>query len=164
MKEQHCYVALDPATEAAETVTYQIPGGKNVSLTDERWRCPEALFNPSLVGMESMGVAGLVWESISKCDIDARKALLSNVVLSGGSTMFPGFTERLSKDLQSYAPTASKANIRVVSSKDQKFAVWSGAQVFASLRSMQEDQWMTIEDYDEYGVSFIHDKIAVKYS
>jgi len=164
MKEKHCYCALDPASEFAETVTYELPGGRRVPLTDERWKCPEALFNPSLVGLESMGVAGLVWESISRCDIDVRKTLLSNVVLSGGSTMFPGFTERLTKELRGFAPTASQANIRVVQSKEQKFAVWSGAQVFASLRSMQEEQWMTIEDYDEYGVSFIHDKIAVRYS
>merc|ERR1740121_801568 len=61
MKEQHCYVALDPSTEAADKIDYQIPGGKLVSLTDERWRCPEALFNPSLVGLEAMGVGGLVW-------------------------------------------------------------------------------------------------------
>lgn len=163
MKERHCYCALDPASEFAETVVYSLPGGREVPLTDERWKCPEALFNPSLVGLESLGVAGLVWESISRCDIDVRKTLLSNVVLSGGSTMFPGFSERLTKELRGYAPTASQANIRVVQSKDQKYAVWSGAQVFASLRSMQEEQWMTIEDYDEYGVSFIHDKIAVKY-
>jgi len=163
MKERHCYCATDPASEFAETVVYKLPGGREVSLTDERWKCPEALFTPSLVGLESMGVAGLVWESISRCDIDVRKTLLSNIVLSGGSTMFPGFSERLTRDLRSFAPTASQANIRVVQSKDQKFAVWSGAQVFASLRSMQEEQWMTIEDYDEYGVSFIHDKIAVRY-
>mmetsp|Transcript_84057 Transcript_84057/g.186602 ORF Transcript_84057/g.186602 Transcript_84057/m.186602 type:complete len:389 (-) Transcript_84057:79-1245(-) len=164
MKEKHCYVALDPTSEFAETVHYTMPDGKSIALTDERWKCPEALFSPSMVGIESMGVAGLVWESISRCDIDVRKMLLSNIVLSGGSTMFPGFLERLTKDLRGFAPTASQSNIRVVQSKDQKNAVWSGAQVFASLRSMQEDQWMTIEDYDEYGASFIHDKIAVKYS
>jgi actin beta/gamma 1 len=164
MKEQHCYVAMDPTAEFAESVDYRIPGEKPVTLTDERWKCPEALFTPSMVGLESVGVAGLVWESITRCDIDLRKMLLSNVVLSGGSTMFPGFGERLAKDLRGFAPTASQAHVRVVQSKDQKLAVWSGAQVFANLRSMQEDQWMTIEDYDEYGVSFIHDKIAVKYS
>lgn len=164
MKEKHCYCAVEPASEFAETVVYTLPDGREVPLTDERWKCPEALFHPSLVGLESMGVAGLVWESISRCDIDVRKTLLSNVVLSGGSTMFPGFSERLTKELRGYAPTASQANIRVVQSKDQKYAVWSGAQVFASLRSMQEEQWMTIEDYDEYGVSFIHDKIAVRYT
>lgn len=166
MKEKHCYCALDPSAEFAETVKYKLPDGREVPLTDERWRAPEALFNPSMVGLESetYGVAGMVWDSISRCDIDIRRTLLSNIILSGGSTMFPNFSDRLAKELRMLAPTASQANIRVVSSKDQKFAVWTGAQVFASLRAMQEDQWVTMEDYDEYGVSFIHDKIAVKYS
>jgi len=164
MKEQHCYCALDPSKEWAEAVTYKLPDGKEVQLVDERWKCPEAMFNPSMVGSESLGVAGLVWESISRCDIDVRKTLLSNVILSGGSTMFPGYTERLTRELRSYAPTASQASIRVVQSKDHKYAVWCGAQVFASLRDMQEDQWMTFEDYDEYGASFIHNQITVKYA
>mmetsp|Transcript_78987 Transcript_78987/g.209748 ORF Transcript_78987/g.209748 Transcript_78987/m.209748 type:complete len:390 (-) Transcript_78987:82-1251(-) len=163
MKEKHCYVASDPAAEFADKRVYKLPSGREVTLENERWKCPEALFQPSLVGLESPGVAGIVWESISRCDIDIRKNLLSNVVLSGGSTMFPGFRERLTKELRGYAPTASQATIRVLDSKDQKSAVWSGAQVFASLRSMQEEQWMTIDDYDEVGVSFIHDKIAVRY-
>jgi len=164
MKENHCYCALDPSKEWADTVNYTLPDGREVALTDERWKCPEALFNPSIVGLESLGIGGLVWESISRCDIDVRKTLLSNVVLSGGSTMFPGFSERLTRELKGYAPTASQANIRVVSGKDQANAVWTGGQVFATLRSMQEEQWMTYEDYDEYGANFIHDKIAVKYS
>lgn len=163
MKEKHCYVCLDPTAEYPETVEHTLPDGRAIPLSDERWKCPEALFNPTLVGIESLGVAGLVWESIAKCEIDLRKTLFSNVVLSGGSTMFRGFQSRLAKELRSYAPSASQGCIRVVASKDQMFAVWSGAQVFASLRAMQEDQWMTFEDYDEYGASFIHDKIAVRY-
>jgi len=164
MKEDLCYVAMDANAEFADSATYTMPDGNVISLADERWKCPEALFNPSLVGLESVGVAGLVWESVSKCEIDLRKNLLTNVVLSGGSTMFKGFRDRLSKELRNYAPTAVQANIRVVPSKDQIFAVWSGAQVSASLRSMQEEQWMTCDDFDEYGASFIHDKIAVKYN
>jgi len=164
MKERYCYTALDPSSEYADQVSHTLPDGRVISLGDERWRCPEALFNPSMVGLESQGVAGLVWESISACSVDIRKTLLSNVILSGGSTMFPGFSERLTKELRSLAPTATQANIRIVQSKDQQFAVWSGAQVFASLKSMQEDQWMTYEDWEEYGAGFIHDKILVKYS
>merc|ERR1712060_7971 len=106
----------------------------------------------------------MVWNSVSRCDIDVRRTLLSNVVLSGGSTMFTGFTERLTKELRIQAPTAVQAGIRVVSPRDQKNAVWSGAQVFASLRSMQEDQWISIEDYYEYGAPFIHERMAVRYS
>jgi len=164
MKEKHCYCAIDPAKEWAESINYKLPDGREIALTDERWKCPEALFNPSIIGLESLGIGGLVWESISRCEIDIRKTMLSNVILSGGSTMFPGFSDRLNRELRGYAPTASQANIRIVQSKDQKHAVWTGAQVFATLRSMQEDQWMTYEDYDEYGANFIHDKIAVKYN
>jgi len=164
MKEQLCYVALEPDKEIAEQKDFRMPDGRKVELNDERWKCPEALFTPALMGLESMGVGGLVWDSISRCDLDLRKTLLSNVVLSGGSTMFPGFSERLAKELKSFAPMAAQADIRVLKSKDQTNAVWSGGQVFASLRSIQEETWMTYEDYEEYGASLMHDKIAVKYS
>jgi actin beta/gamma 1 len=164
MKEKHCYVALDPAKEIAEAVDYTLPDGRVVNLQDERWKCPEALFNPSIIGVEALGIGATVWESISRCEIDVRKTLQSNIVLSGGSTTFPGFADRLQREIRGFAPTAAAANIRVVQSANQKHAVWTGAQVFATLRSMQEDQWMSIEDYDECGASFIHDKIAVKYS
>lgn len=165
MKEKLCYCAQDPTSEFAEGATYRMPDGRELTLTEERWKCPEALFNPSMVGLESFGVAGLVWESISRCEIDLRKQLLSNVVLSGGSTMFRGFTERLTSELRGSAPVASRQDIRVVqaNNKDQKNAVWTGGQVYATLRSMQEDMWMYYEDYEEHGASYIHDKISVKY-
>merc|ERR1712224_727237 len=108
---------MDPSTEFAEPVTYTMPDGKKISLGDERWKCPEALFSPALCGLESQGVAGIVWDSITKCDIDLRKTLLSNVVLSGGSTMFPSFQERLRKELKNLAPSATQANIRIVPCK-----------------------------------------------
>ncbi|CAJ1434055.1 unnamed protein product [Effrenium voratum] len=164
MKEQLCYVALEPSSEIAEERRFQLPNGPSISLQDERWKCPEALFNPSLVGLECAGVAGMVWDSIARCDVDVRKTLLSNVVLSGGCTMFPGFSERLSKELRGYAPVAAQCDIRVLKSKDQISAVWTGGQVSASLREMQEDLWMTLEDYEEYGASLMHDKVAVKYN
>lgn len=165
MKEQHCYVALDPSTEVAERERYTLPDGSTVVLRDERWRTPEALFNPSIVGQEadSPGVAGMVWDSIQGCDIDLRRQLLSNVVLSGGSTMFPGFAERLTRELRYCAPTATQAGIRVVSSAEQRYAVWSGAQVFAGLKSMQEDQWMHYQDYEEHGAALIHDRILIRH-
>jgi len=165
MKEKHCYCALDPTLEYAEPVQVVLPDGREVTLEDERWKCPEALFNPSIGGMESIGVAGLVWESVSKCDIHTRRSLLSNIVLSGGSTMFRGFAERLTSDLRDRAPTAAQADIKIVPPQDRHdFAVWNGAQVFAELRHIQPGQWMTCEDYDEFGASYIHDKISVRFS
>eukprot|EP00933_Yihiella_yeosuensis_P006283 TRINITY_DN11097_c1_g1_i3.p1 TRINITY_DN11097_c1_g1~~TRINITY_DN11097_c1_g1_i3.p1 ORF type:complete len:340 (+),score=68.95 TRINITY_DN11097_c1_g1_i3:168-1187(+) len=84
LKEEKSYVAFNPESEFAEPASFKLPGRRGeITITDERWKCPEALFNPSMCGVESMGVAGLVWESISNCPIDLSKQLLSNVVLSG---------------------------------------------------------------------------------
>lgn len=163
MKEKCCYCALDPKTERAQSVTYKLPDKRKIVVEDERWRCPEALFSPGMAGLESPGVSSLVWETISNCDMDVRRNLLSNVVLSGGSTEFPGFAERLTKELKEKAPSAAQANVKVLA-KDQKFAVWIGGQVFASFRGIQDEQWMTMEDYEENGAGFIHQKIAVKFS
>merc|ERR1712039_530264 len=107
------------------------------------------------------GVGGLVWDSIAKCEIDLRKEMLSNVILSGGSTMFPGFSQRLSKELKMCAPAS--ARVRVIGSERQDFAAWKGGKVLADLRSIDTSLWMTREDYDEYGADLVHDKICLKY-
>lgn len=164
MKEQHCYVALN-SEEEAEPVKHKLPDGREVTLKDERWHATEALFNPAAGGLDSenMGCHTMVWDTVQKCEMDTRRTLLSNVVIAGGSTMFPNFAERLTKELKAYVPSKMQTGIRVVAGKNPQNTVWIGGQIFASLRAMQEDQWITIEDYDERGVGFIHEKIAVKY-
>lgn len=162
MKEQYCFVLQDPSLEQADCVSHALPDGRIIPLGNMRWRCPEVLFNPSLVGLESQGVAGLVWESVEACEIDTRKDLLSKVILSGGTTMFPGFAERLTRELQSFAPARSR--IGIAQSENQQYAVWNGAKVIADLQELQEDQWMTrdeYDEYDEYGKSFIHNRMML---
>jgi hypothetical protein len=67
-----------------------------ITIGNERFRCPEVLFNPSMVGMEANGIHDTTFNSIMKCDVDIRKDLYSNIVLSGGTTMFPGTAQRSS--------------------------------------------------------------------
>lgn len=165
IKEQHCYVSQDPSEENAEAVEHTLPDGRKVTLKDERWQATEGLFNPAAGGLESenMGCASMVWDTVAKCELDTRRTLLSNIVIAGGSTMFPGFADRLSKEVKAFAPSGIQTGVRVVQGKNPQNTVWIGGQIFASLRAMQEDQWVTIEDYDERGVGYIHEKIAVKY-
>ena len=40
--------------------------------------------------MEAPGVHEQLYNSIQKCDIDIRRDMYSNIVLSGGTTMYPG--------------------------------------------------------------------------
>merc|ERR1711955_167570 len=70
--------------------TYELPDGQVITVGNERFRCPEALFQPQFLGLESVGIHETTYNSIMKCDVDIRKDLYANVVLSGGSTMYPG--------------------------------------------------------------------------
>ena len=92
IKENLCYVSdnyeRDIATNDAVEMSYTLPDGQEISLGNDSFRCPEVLFQPSLCGMESHGVHKLTYNTIMKCDIDIRKDLFRNIVLSGGSTMF----------------------------------------------------------------------------
>jgi hypothetical protein len=87
------------------------PGSQVITIGNERFRCPEVLFSPSMVGMEANGIHDTTFNSIMKCDVDIRKDLYSNIVLSGGTTMFPGIADRMSKEITALAPSAMKIKV-----------------------------------------------------
>lgn len=82
-----------------------------ITIGSERFRCPEVLFTPSLVGMEAQGIDDTAFNSIMKCDVDIRKDLYGNVVLSGGTTMFPGIADRMYKEITAHAPSSMKVDL-----------------------------------------------------
>merc|ERR1711874_276047 len=95
VKEKLSYIALDFDTEMKESQessdkekTYELPDGNIITVGAERFRCPEVLFQPSFIGKEASGIHDTTFQSIMKCDVDVRKDLYANVVLSGGTTMF----------------------------------------------------------------------------
>ena len=90
-----------------------------------------------------------------KCDVDIRRDLYANCVLSGGCTMFPGIKDRITASLQFLAPPSIK--IKVIAPPERQYSVWIGGSILASLSTF-EDMWITDEEYDEFGSSIIHRK------
>jgi actin len=164
IKEKLTYVSLDYDQELKESqkssskdAQYEMPDGNTITIGSERFRCPEVLFKPSMIGKEFPGIHEQCYNSIMKSDIDVRKDLYSNIVLSGGTTMFPGLPERLTKEVQKLAPSSMSSKVKVIAVPERKYSVWIGGSILSSLSNFQT-MWITKAEYDDSGPQIVHRK------
>jgi actin len=163
IKEKTCFVAVDydAAIKQAQDsssleMNYELPDGKVITIGSERFRCPEYLFKPlEMNGREYDSIQELTYKSIQECDVDVRRELYQNIILSGGTTMFEGIGERLLKEIENRAPKS--ISVKVIASPDRRYAVWRGGSTLTSLTTFAS-MWITKEDYDEHGASIVHRK------
>ena len=87
--------------------------------------------------------------------MDVRKELYGNIVMSGGTTMFPGIAERMQKEITALAPSSMK--VKIIAPPERKYSVWIGGSILASLSTFQQ-MWISKQEYDESGPSIVHHK------
>jgi len=161
------YVALDPRKEEKEWASslskpetkiyeYQLPDGHKVKIGPERFRAPEILFDPEIIGLEYPGVHQMVVDAINRTDMDLRKALYGNIVLSGGSTLCKGFGDRLLHEVQRLA--IKDMRIKIFAPPERKYSTWIGGSILAGLSTFRK-MWVSIDDWHE-NPDIIHTKFS----
>jgi len=136
-------------------MSYELPDGQVITIGNERFRAPEALFRPHVLGLETGGIHMAAFNSIMKCDLDIRRDLYGNIVLAGGNTMFPGIADRMLKEVEALAPSSMK--IKIIAPPERKYSAWIGGSILASLSAFQP-MWISKQEYDESGPSIVQRK------
>ncbi|KAJ3054175.1 Actin- protein 2 [Rhizophlyctis rosea] len=168
VKEKLCYVGYDLELErklAEETTVlveqYTLPDGRVIKVGSERFEAPEALFQPHLVDVETPGVAELLFNGIQAADMDVRAELYKHIVLSGGSSMYPGLPSRLEKEvkqlylqnvLKGDTSRLNKFKIRVEDPPRRKHMVFLGGAVLGEIMKEKETFWISKSEWQEKGV------------
>ncbi|CAK5024525.1 unnamed protein product [Meloidogyne enterolobii] len=177
LKEKFCYVAYDVEKEqklALETTvlteTYTLPDGRNIKLGAERFEAPEILFQPHLANVERLGLSELLFQVIQSADIDTRLEFYKRIILSGGTTMYPGLPSRLEREVkQLYLERILKGNteafqkfkIRIDAPPKRKHLVFLGGAVLAHLMRDHDEQWITKADFEEKGIAYCMKKLGL---
>ena len=160
IKEKLCYIAIDPEKEvilskrvSGMEKNYMMPDGEVINIGLERFLAPESFFNTSVIGKELNPLDDLIVEAVSNCDVDLRRDLYSNIVLSGGSTMFPGVKERLTKEIKELIPES--IDVKIIAPPERMYSVWIGGSILSSLKTFSR-MWITRREYKEMGPEVIH--------
>ncbi|KAF8408453.1 hypothetical protein HHK36_007606 [Tetracentron sinense] len=128
-----------------------------------------------LIDVEGDGMADMVFRCIQEMDIDNRmmvaiissrsiciQKLYQHIVLSGGSTMYPGLPSRLEKEiLDRYLEVVLKGNkdglkklrLRIEDPPRRKHMVYLGGAVLAGIMKDAPEFWISRQDYLEEGVA-----------
>merc|ERR1712203_220191 len=114
------------------------------------------LFQPHLINVEGQGVAELLFSAIQSADIDMRPELYKHIVLSGGSTMYPGLPSRLEREMKGDTERLAKFKIRIEDPPRRKDMVFIGGAVLADVMKDKEEFWITKAEYQEKGLNVLN--------
>jgi actin-related protein 2 len=175
IKEKLCYVSYDLELDkklAEETTVlvenYTLPDGRMIKVGSERYEAPECMFQPHLVDVEQPGVAEMLFQTIQAAAVDIRSELYKHIVLSGGSSMYPGLPSRLEKEVKQLYLTRllggdptrlNKFKLKIEDPPRRKHMVFLGGAVLADIMKGREDFWVSRDEWFEQGVKAL-DKLG----
>ncbi|ODV91485.1 hypothetical protein CANCADRAFT_71682 [Tortispora caseinolytica NRRL Y-17796] len=167
VKEALCYISYDLKLDkhlAEETTvlveSYELPDGRVIRVGQERFEAPECLFQPDLVDVEQPGIAEMLFNTIQSADVDVRSSLYKAIVLSGGSSMYPGLPSRLEKELKQLwlsrvlhgdKERLSKFKVRIEDPPRRRHMVFLGGAVLANIMKDNDNLWVTADEWAEQG-------------
>lgn len=154
----------DPYTNLSPEF-YPLPDNTSLPVGVSRFKVPESLFEPKIIpdnmGIDTtnlLGIHQMMFNSVSSCDVDIRKELFLNIVFSGGTTLIPGFQERLQRELSTKAPQQMKMKYVIPPlGLEKKYSVFIGGSILGSLGTFHQ-MWMSKTEYEEYGKSLVERK------
>ena len=155
VKENVACVSVDYQNEVPSKppLSYTLPDGTVIEMTDEHFRCSEILFQPEILGKKLRGLHTLIHDSLMECCIDSRRDIYVNIILTGGCSMTPGLAERMKNEMRKLIPEKWKMN--VLAYPERAFAVWIGGSILASL-NLFPSRCVTKQVYEEYGPCAVH--------
>jgi actin len=158
MKETLGYVSLDYSEELLKPLgdierKHELPDGESITIGQERLKCGEIMFQPSLTGKNEDGVHQLINLSIRKCDEELRADLYNSIMMGGGNCAFPEFTTRLTKEVAAIAPIFVQGSCGTP--PYVKYSAWVGGSILSKMPTFTK-HWISKDQYAECGPTIIH--------
>lgn len=161
IKEQLCFACQSDMIRNIkkesefEKENYFLPDGNVIKLGEERILPPEILYNPELNGMEFPSFQKLVFNSISKVDMELRPKLYETILLSGGNTSIKGTGNKFYSEFKKLINPNMK--IKIHTPKNPYLLCWTGGNVVSGLEIFKK-MWISKEEWEEKGEEIVHNK------
>ncbi|KAG9439227.1 hypothetical protein H6P81_019392 [Aristolochia fimbriata] len=139
---------------------HTLPDGQVITIGREKYTVGEALFQPSILGLEEHGIVEQLVRSISSVPSESHRQLLENTVLCGGTASMLGFEERFQKEANLCSSSIRPSLVKPPEYMPEnltKNSAWMGGAILAKV-VFPQNQHITKGDYDETGPAIVHKK------
>lgn len=141
---------------------FEMPNGSNQMWTADRFRVAEGMWDEKAAlpipgepaPTKSQTIPEMIKNAISAVDMDLRVNLLSNIIVTGGTTLTNGFNDRLVSEIQQAYPGARVKIQAAGLTSERRFGSWIGGSILGSLGTFHQ-MWISKKEYEEFGPSII---------